>query len=403
MKINMYEGGGNLDGNIDIPGGSLTGPLLLSGNVNSAAEAVHKQYVDTEAANINANGITTGTLSAARMPAFTGDAVSNLGSTVFTLNNTGVVNGDYSKVTVDAKGLVTSGGSLVESDVPNFDWSKITLGKPTTLLGYGITDALNSNNGTVTGQLTLNSDPIDNNDLATKQYVDNNLSSGSGLIVGDIINTSINVTPSGFLRCNGGQVSKTEYSALYSIIGDAYSFSGTPGSGKPWRQQYLFNTAQTGDITGWSTGTSLPGTVSYSQAIVTKSRVYLLGGIINGSYSATVYTAPINEDGTLGTWTTGTSLPGTVTYSQAIVTKSRVYLLGGSINGSASATVYTAPINEDGTLGTWTTGTSLPGTVYVSQAIVTKSRVYLLGGLINDSSSSIVYQAPFSGGLNDYM
>jgi len=30
---------------------------------------------------------------------------------------------------------------------------------------------------------------------------------------------------------------------------------------------------------------------------------------------------------------------------------------------------------------------------------VTKSRVYLLGG----GSSSTVYQAPFSGGLNDYM
>ena len=84
------------------------------------------------------------------------------------------------------------------------------------------------------------------------------------------------------------------------------------------------------------------------------------------------------------------------------MTKSRVYLLGGTINGSPSATVYTAPINEDGTLGTWTTGTSLPGTVYASQAIVTKSRVYLLGGY-RASGLNTVYQASFSGGLNDYM
>ena len=160
-----------------------------------------------------------------------------------------------------------------------------------------------------------------------------------------------------------------------------------------------FDTTQTGDITGWSTGTSLPGTVGYSQAIVTKSRVYLLGGFVNGSISATVYTAPINEDGTLGTWTTGTSLPGTVRDSQAIVTKSRVYLLGGYIDGIASLNGYTAPINEDGTLGTWTTGTSLSGIVRESQAIVTKNRVYILGG----NNSSTVYQASFSGGLNDYM
>jgi len=48
--------------------------------------------------------------------------------------------------------------------------------------------------------------------------------------------------------------------------------------------------------------------------------------------------------------------------SQAIVTNSRVYLLGG-YNGAAVATVYTAPINSDGTLGTWTTGTSLPSAI----------------------------------------
>ena len=32
------------------------------------------------------------------------------------------------------------------------------------------------------------------------------------------------------------------------------------------------------------------------------------------AYVSTVYTAPINADGTLGTWTTGTSLPGALAY-----------------------------------------------------------------------------------------
>jgi hypothetical protein len=41
----------------------------------------------------------------------------------------------------------TGGGStqfalLTASDIPNLDWSKITTGKPTTLAGYGITDAV---------------------------------------------------------------------------------------------------------------------------------------------------------------------------------------------------------------------------------------------------------------------
>ena len=107
-------------------------------------------------------------------------------------------------------------------------------------------------------------------------------------------------------------------------------------------------------------------------------------------------------DGTLGAWTTSTSLPGTVYLSQAIVTKNRVYLLGGYTNTGTSSTVYTAPINLDGTLGTWSTSTSLPGTVYGSQAVVTKNRVYLLGGRNNGAYSSTVYTAPITGGLNDY-
>jgi hypothetical protein len=149
-----------------------------------------------------------------------------------------------------------------------------------------------------------------------------------------------------------------------------------------------------GTLGSWSTGTSLPGALAFSQSIVTKSRVYLLGGN-NGNAVATVYTAPINSDGTLGSWSTGTSLPGALYSSQAIVTNSRIYLLGGN-NGNVVATVYTTPINSDGTLGSWTTDNSLPGALAVSQAVVTNSRVYLLGGNDGNNSLSKVYTAPIN-------
>lgn len=112
-----------------------------------------------------------------------------------------------------------------------------------------------------------------------------------------------------------------------------------------FHKQNIYKDTTVSDITGWTTGTSLPGVLSWSQAIVTKSRVYLLGGY-NGSFVSTVYTAPINTDGTLGTWTTGTSLPGALSASQAIVTKSRVYLLGGHTGSSIVSTVYTAPFAD---------------------------------------------------------
>ena len=133
-----------------------------------------------------------------------------------------------------------------------------------------------------------------------------------------------------------------------------------------------------GALGAWTTATSLPEALGYSQAVVTSNRVYLLG-VSGSNQTSTVYTAPINEG-----WYSRSldyRLPVYLEFkvgSQAIVTSNRVYLLGG-INGSVS-TVYTAPINEDGTLGAWTTATSLPGSFRYSQAVVTSNRVYLLGG-----------------------
>jgi hypothetical protein len=73
----------------------------------------------------NAGNLNAGTLPTARLPAFTGgDVTSTAGSTALTLGNSGVTAGTYRSVTVDGKGRVTAGTN------------------PTTLSGYGITDAM---------------------------------------------------------------------------------------------------------------------------------------------------------------------------------------------------------------------------------------------------------------------
>lgn len=56
------------------------------------------------------------------------------------LATSGVTSGVYTKVTVDQYGRVTLGALLAENDIPNIAWSKIH-STPTTLAGYGITDA----------------------------------------------------------------------------------------------------------------------------------------------------------------------------------------------------------------------------------------------------------------------
>ena len=381
-----------------VDGGSATSPLYLIGNPDKDLEAAPKQYVDAMVNSIPTSKINTDTFPVARLPSYTGDVVSTQGTGILTLSSTGVNAGTYSRVSVTTTGRINSGAALSASDVPSLSWSKITSDKPTTLAGYGITDGLPKTGGTLNGYLTDSTTPTQPLMAVNKDYVDTRFQGYASVQTGGIIQLYQATTPSGFLRCNGSLASKTTYPALYAIFGDnaVNPYSNTPGAGQPWRQQYEFNTTQTGDITGWTTGTALPGGVGAFQAVVTKNRVYLLGGANNTSYLSTVYTAPINADGTLGAWSTGTALPGALAASRAIVTKNRVHLLGGSNNSGDVATVYTAPINADGTLGAWTTGTSLPGASSEFQAVVTKNRVYLLGMSIGFNYFSTVYTAPIN-------
>ena len=56
----------------------------------------------------------------------------------------GATAGTYGNLTVDAKGRVTAIAALTAANIPTLDWAKIGTGKPTTLAGFGITDALST-------------------------------------------------------------------------------------------------------------------------------------------------------------------------------------------------------------------------------------------------------------------
>jgi hypothetical protein len=80
------------------------------------------------------SGTSSGTNTGDQTITITGDVTgSGTGAFAATLSASGVTAGTYASVTVDAKGRVTAGATTQA-------WSTIT-GTPTTLTGYGITDA----------------------------------------------------------------------------------------------------------------------------------------------------------------------------------------------------------------------------------------------------------------------
>ncbi len=117
----------------------LDADLTAIAGLAGTAGLLRKTAADTWALD------TASYLTANQTITLSGDATGT-GTTALsvTLANSGVSAGTYPKVTVNVKGLVTGGASLAAGDIPNLDWSKITSGKPTTLAGYGITDAMST-------------------------------------------------------------------------------------------------------------------------------------------------------------------------------------------------------------------------------------------------------------------
>lgn len=189
----------------------------LTANKYLTQSAADSRYVTSSRKVIAGTGLSGGGV-------LTSDVTLSLGTS-------GVVAGTYTKVMVDAYGRVTSGTNLSATDIPNLDWSKITTGKPTTLAGYGITDAVTLTTAqTISGRKTFSQNIVFNNNGGIT-YTDSNVvlrNSDGHTILASFGNGEINLRPNGHNNTEGavwinkkGNVQAPSVSTNTITIGDA--------------------------------------------------------------------------------------------------------------------------------------------------------------------------------------
>ena len=121
----------------------------------------------------------------------------------------------------------------------------------------------------------------------------------------------------------------------------------------------------------------------FNSQVSASGTVYVLGGLdAGGNATSTVYYASLGSDGAVGKWGTTTALPQVRYALGAVIFRGRLYVAGGNDGtGTPTATVYSAQINSDGTLGAWSlTLASLVAPVAYHQLVSIAGVLYVLGG-----------------------
>lgn len=168
--------------------------------------------------------------------------------------------------------------------------------------------------------------------------------------------------------------------------GYVYIMGGEDANGNnQWSSVEYSKVQSDGSLGTWTTLTSTPMTVGrgYPAATVYKGVIYVAGGQgtkNNGTLRSTVEYSKIKSDGTLGSWATTTSFTTARNHTGIAAYNGFVYLTGGFNGSAALSDVQYAPINTDGTLGTWAATASMT-TLRRSLAMsVERGYLYAYGG-----------------------
>ena len=272
----------------------------------------------------------------------------------------------YDAFSVAYNGYIYFMGGYISNYVPTIDYSLINNGGP----------------GTINSWTTTTSLPSATYDAASTIY-NNYIYQIAGYV-------------------GGVQSSTVDYAQIGPSGALVNTLSSCPSGWTLYSSTWCYNTS------------SLPFVIIEASAVAYNGYIYLEGGSRPGNSPGTAYYAPINSNGSIGSWTatsaittynTSTFTTGNIWYTSTVEWGGYIYALGGETAGSKTiafqSAVYYALINPNGTLGSWTTTTSLPVANGYASAVAYNGYIYLIGGASFAGNSTAVDYAKVgsSGGL----
>ena len=177
--------------------------------------------------------------------------------------------------------------------------------------------------------------------------------------------------------------------ASVAYNGYVYAFGGQDNPGAITATSYYAPLNADGTVGAWAITTALPVASSEVGVSTYNGYVYITGGTTaTGVFTNQVRYAPINANGTLGAWTSTTNLPANRGIHASMAINGFLYIIGGYEGGTATDTVLMAPINANGSVGTWSNTSSLLNPRYYIDAYIYNNYVFVAGGRTTGSAET---------------
>ena len=340
-------------GSSSAPSGVTTVGTIDGNGTSSNGSSISGNTIYLQSASASVPGLVNNTTqSFSGNKTFNGDLTLAGSGTGLSVSNSATIGTGLSVVSGGANitGNTSISGTTISNTVTNTTSSSIT----NTVTGV-ITETKNSLGDVIQNASSQNVLQIDtlNGNINVGSVQASTLTPPSG---GSTIGTFAATTSLG-TSCGSAVygASSVAYRGFIYVLGGS-----TSGTSAVNTVCYATLDPSTGVVGTWTTTNNLPSQLYNATAVVHNGYVYVIGGANGTSDQTAIYSAPINLNGTLGTWTTAAnSLPIALEQMASAINHDFVYVLGGSSNGANKTTVYYAPLFSNGTIGTWATTTAL--------------------------------------------